>query len=227
MTIGDTGSGKSTLNNSLVFGAESLEVKTISETIEVQKPDGSSKAKKKSRKVIATKFEKDVFKIGHSKSQSMTFLPDFEEEQDTKYLFGDLAGFFDTGGSLIDLVNCFITKKIFQKANTVKLILVLTATQIEQNRGQAVKDTLRVIQNICKGDLIDTIKSVQPILSMCKPNSEVDIETIQNILYQFGDKEMNNMQRSSQFSMQTTSIRQSSFEVVEPQVIDEQQEIDN
>lgn len=128
LTIGDTGSGKSTLNNSLVFGSESLEVKTISETIEVQKPDGTSKAKKKQRKVIATKFEKDVFKIGHSKSQSMTFLPDFEEEQDTKYLFGDLAGFFDTGGSLIDLVNCFITKKIFQKANAVKLILVLTAT---------------------------------------------------------------------------------------------------
>lgn len=35
LTIGDTGSGKSTLNNSLVFGSESLEVKTISETIEV------------------------------------------------------------------------------------------------------------------------------------------------------------------------------------------------
>ena len=84
---------------------------------------------------------------------------------------------------MIDLVNCFITKKIFEKANSVKLIVVLTATQIEQNRGQAVKDTLRVIQNICQGQLIDTIRSVQPILSMCKPNSEIDIETIQNILF--------------------------------------------
>jgi len=46
----------------------------------------------------------------------MTFLPDFELEKNTGYVFGDLAGFFDTGGSLIDLVNCFVTKKIFQKA---------------------------------------------------------------------------------------------------------------
>lgn len=35
LTIGDTGSGKSTLNNSLVFGSDSLQMQTIEEIIEV------------------------------------------------------------------------------------------------------------------------------------------------------------------------------------------------
>lgn len=127
----------------------------------------------------------------------MTFLPDFEIQKETGYVFGDLAGFFDTGGSLIDLVNSFVTKKIFQQAKHVKLILVLTAAQIEASRGQAVKDTLRVIQNICQGDMLDTIKSIQPLLSMCKPNSDIDIDKIKNVLFQFGEKEMSNMMRAS------------------------------
>ena len=117
LTIGDTGSGKSTLNNSLVFGCDSLQVQTIQETIEIKRADGTTKHKKKSRKVIGAIVEQGVFKIGHSKSQSMTFLPDFKVENTTGYVFGDLAGFFDTGGSLIDLVNSFVTKKIFQKAS--------------------------------------------------------------------------------------------------------------
>ena len=79
----------------------------------------------------------------------------------------------------------------------MKLILVLTASQIEASRGQAVKDTLRVIQNICQGDLLDIIKSIQPILSMCKPDSEIDIDKIKNSLYKFGEKEMSNLMRSS------------------------------
>lgn len=68
LTIGDTGSGKSTLNNSLVFGSESLQLQTIQETIEIQLNDGRSKQKKKSRKVIGAVQEKAIFKIGHSKS---------------------------------------------------------------------------------------------------------------------------------------------------------------
>ena len=80
---------------------------------------------------------------------------------------------------------------------------MLTASQIEASRGQAVKDTLRVIQNICQGDLLDTINSIQPILSMCKPGSDIDIDKIKNALYQFGEKEMSNLARSSQNTRQS------------------------
>jgi len=50
--------------------------------------------------------------------------------------------------------------------------------------------------------MLDAIKSIQPILSMCKPGSDVDIDKIKNILYQFGEKEMGNLARSSQVSTQ-------------------------
>lgn len=148
--------------------------------------------------MIGATEDKGIFCIGHSKSQSMTFLPDFEQEQQTGYMFGDLAGFFDTGGSLVDLVNCFVTKKLFQMAREVKMILVLTVPQIEQSRGQAVKDTMKVMQSVCQCDMQTMCQSIQPVLSMCKPGSDIDIDKIRSVLYKFGQKEMNNQMSSFQ-----------------------------
>ena len=59
-----------------------------------------------------------MFKIGHSKTESMTFLPDIVpfESGDNEFVFVDIAGLNDTSGNLIELVNCFITKQIFKAA---------------------------------------------------------------------------------------------------------------
>ena len=42
----------------------------------------------------------------------MTFVPDVVpfENSGTQFVFVDIAGLNDTGGSLIEIVNCFVTK---------------------------------------------------------------------------------------------------------------------
>ena len=73
-----------------------------------------------------------VFKIGHSRTESQTFIPDVVPfiSGSTDFVFIDIAGLNDTGGNLIELVNCFITKQIFKAAKQVKILLLLTKAQI-------------------------------------------------------------------------------------------------
>ena len=41
-------------------------------------------------------------------------------------MFADVAGLGDTGGILIELVNCFLIKEIFQRSRTVRFLIPLT-----------------------------------------------------------------------------------------------------
>lgn len=43
----------------------------------------------------------------------------------------DIAGFGDTSGDLIEYINTFIDKKIFNLAKDVKIIMPFTAAQID------------------------------------------------------------------------------------------------
>jgi len=53
-------------------------------------------------------------------------MPEFQMENETGFTFGDIAGLHDTGGELIELVNSFVTKKIFQMAKWVKILILIT-----------------------------------------------------------------------------------------------------
>ena len=56
--------------------------------------------------------------------------------------FADIAGFKDTSGDLIEFINCFVNKKIFLRANTVKFLFPVTYNQLTNNRGADVKEQL-------------------------------------------------------------------------------------
>ena len=79
LVIGNTGSGKSTMLSSLLKGPKSLEKKTVKFMMEVLQKDGSKIEKEKTKNVIDNKEAEDgsVFKIGHSDTNSETFLPSF------------------------------------------------------------------------------------------------------------------------------------------------------
>ena len=60
LVLGNTGCGKSTMLNALIYGSESLNEVEIKEDIKTQKPDGTCVTQTKTRKVIERKFDKHV-----------------------------------------------------------------------------------------------------------------------------------------------------------------------
>jgi hypothetical protein len=97
--------------------------------------DGQIKEKKVKQNVIDHKQKLNHFNIGHSKSESMTFLPHFAFDQESGVVYADIAGLNDTNGEFVELLNCFINRKMFLQAQNVKFIMVLTETQIKENKG--------------------------------------------------------------------------------------------
>lgn len=53
-------------------------------------------------------------------------------------IYSDIAGLFDTAGDLIEYVNCFMNKKIFNSAKKIKFIVPITKSQMRLDRGGAI-----------------------------------------------------------------------------------------
>lgn len=79
------------------------------------------------RVVIDQKEQKGTFTIGHSDASSMTFLPHFRKKSaDSDTLYADIAGLMDTGGDLLEYINCFVNKKLFNMAKRVRFLFPIT-----------------------------------------------------------------------------------------------------
>lgn len=78
LAIGNTGCGKSTMLVSLIEGTDAIKIHTYFEEIQKTNPDGT-KGTKRTRKVRLDMVDgcTSPFKIGHSESESETFLPKF------------------------------------------------------------------------------------------------------------------------------------------------------
>ena len=78
-------------------------------------------------KVIDMKpdFESSI-KIGHSSSISETFLPNIVKIEETGTVFVDPAGFSDTSGNFVDLINTFIYRYMFLQAAKVRFLQLIT-----------------------------------------------------------------------------------------------------
>lgn len=68
--------------------------------------------KEKNVKVIDQVLGEKVFPIGHSDTQSMTFVPIFKKDPSSDLMFGDLAGLSDSDGEFISLINALTSKYI-------------------------------------------------------------------------------------------------------------------
>ena len=110
IAIGKTGSGKSTLLSAMISGPDILEIKI-----------------KNKRKVIDFKDGcNPVFSIGHSLHQSHTFLPSIFHLEETGLKILDIAGLDDSDGNMVEYINQFINKKIFNIAKKIRFMLFFT-----------------------------------------------------------------------------------------------------
>ena len=66
----------------------------------------------------------------------MTFLPHFKQRDDqSSVLYADIAGLMDTGGDLLEYINCFVNKKLFNMADKVRFLFPMTFDSIKEERG--------------------------------------------------------------------------------------------
>ena len=147
LVIGNTGCGKSTLLSAILYGSNVLALKKITKNIEVRQPDGTFTQKVSTKTVIDYKDDQmeRAFKIGHS-NKSETFFPTFvkiEGEEDS-YLI-DIAGLDDTGGILLEFVNQFINKKLFNLIENLVILIPFTVDAFKVSRGGPVIKQLEIL----------------------------------------------------------------------------------
>ena len=144
IAFGYTGCGKSTMFNSLIFGPSSVRVVNVETEIEVPLLNGKTIRKKKLRKTIDIDPDRVPinysFRIGHSQSQSETFLPNLLFEKKTGNIYVDMAGLHDTSGDIIQLINWLITKQVFNIVHSFHLIVPITINQIMDARGHEMHE---------------------------------------------------------------------------------------
>ena len=178
--LGNTGSGKTTMVNSLVHGPESLEIMEIKEKVKVKK----GKTKEVKKMVIEQKEEfkaKKLLKIGHSSALSETFRPDTVANDKTGLMFVDVAGFEDSGSPLVELVNMFVNKHIFNISKSISFLMTITMNEVTNNRGQSVRELVNVLNVMCPSELSTLKDAVIPILTKSKPgDQEVDIDEVRS-----------------------------------------------
>lgn len=178
--LGNTGAGKTTALNSLVHGPESLEIVEIKEKVKVKK----GKTKEVKKMVIEQKAEfqaKKLLKIGHSSALSETFRPDTVASEKAGLIFVDVAGFEDSGSPLVELVNMFVNKHIFNISKSISFLMTITASEITNNRGQSVRELVNILNVMCPSDLSALKDAVIPILTKCKPgDQDADIDEVRS-----------------------------------------------
>ena len=128
ISVGNTGSGKSTMINSLMYGASTLEEKEL----EFQVRGHRGKMKKVQRRVIEQKEEfrtKNAFSIDHSEIESSTLIPSFVRDETNSLIYADVAGLNDLNNEFIDFINAFIDRYIFLKAENVRFLVPITKEQ--------------------------------------------------------------------------------------------------
>ena len=142
IAFGNTGCGKSTMFNSLIYGSENMVETIVKRDIQFPDRDGNRKTKPKPFKVVdvdKTKIpENKAFKIGHDQAKSETFLPNFLFDSNSGNVFVDLAGLNDTNGPLIQLINWIIYKQIFNIVHSFHLIVPITIGQITDAKGHGL-----------------------------------------------------------------------------------------
>ena len=168
--FGTTGSGKSTMLNSLIYGADALELTNIKDEIVLK----NGTKRESNRRVIELKDKTKGFKIGHSRITSQTFIPQFLDDPDPSknLVWADVAGFTDSSGDLIEFINQFINKKLFLIAKEVKIIVPFTEGQSKEAKGGVVAQIVKLIQNIFCDYLGQETFSIQPILTQVMPNDD-------------------------------------------------------
>ena len=118
MVLGKTGSGKSTMVTSIIYGKDSLE----------QKRDTVVKGFKKKSLIMhkSEYFDQGCFNIGHS-MEPQTFIPESGVcDDENENIMIDTADFFNNDSPMIKLINYLSIRFIFQVVKSIKFIIAIT-----------------------------------------------------------------------------------------------------
>ena len=151
VAVGNTGSGKSTMLTSLIYGTDFLKEDKKPYYIMVPQQGGKEKKKKKSKTVVVQKTDKleflaGKFAIGHEDNESKTFIPHFDTAADLDIVYADIAGLKDVNDKIIDVLNNFLTKSLFVRAQSVRFIITITLDQVNEERGKMVRDQIETVR---------------------------------------------------------------------------------
>ena len=130
----------------------------------------------------------------------MTFLPHFRKKSaDSDTLYADIAGLMDTGGDLLEYINCFVNKKLFNMAKRVRFLFPITQDSIKEARGREVIKQVQILQNICQQSPDQMINSILPVITKCKEVGEddeeedkIDPEVVKSTFFQQFENELQN-----------------------------------
>lgn len=153
--IGNTGSGKSTLINSL-----------IEKDLIVDKYDNV---------VLRDPNDQSAMRIGVT-SVSETHFPKFFEYKNQ--MFYDFPGLNDTRGPIVSLVNAAFIKNIIEKALTVKIVFVVSKEEIMAVRGEAVKHLVKATKNLLNSESIENVSALIVNKSWPKKNIQLVVEML-------------------------------------------------
>lgn len=159
VNVGNTGCGKSTMINSLMFGPNTLEEKQL----EFQVRGHRGRMKKVQRTVIEQKEEfksKNAYRIDHSEAESSTFIPQFVRDDMNNIIYADVAGLNDASNVFIDFINMFIDRYIFLKAEKVRFLVPITRDQNSTKQYMAVRQQIRVLQRMFTTGLTSMIDCI-------------------------------------------------------------------
>jgi len=98
-------------------------------------------------------------------------------------MFTDIAGLNDADGELIDLINCFVNKKIFNIASKVKFLIPFSYSQIIEAKGKSVMEHVETVMALCENSqLKDLMDSIQPVITKCPVDSgnEIDLDELKD-----------------------------------------------
>lgn len=160
--LGNTGSGKSTILASLVHGKERMTLKQLEVAIG---------KKKMTRYFVDCTEPNNIFKIGHSKFESETFIPKSQYDEKTGITFADVAGLNATaGGTLIEIVNNFLVNYMFKKAKRVRFVLPITSQQVTAASNQELKKQLDTVMLMANASVADLSKAMLPLITKVTPS---------------------------------------------------------
>lgn len=71
----------------------------------------------------------------------------------TGLTFVDIAGFGDSGSNLIELINMFVNKHIFNISKSVGFVTIITVNELNNNRGGSIRELINILNIMAPSDL--------------------------------------------------------------------------
>ena len=138
--IGNTGAGKSTTVNYLCGctliskSCKELGIDGLGKAV-IVKPPAQGGARE------------EVMPIGHTK-ESKTFMPQVEDDPETKNTYMDCPGFLDNRGVEINIANAVNIKNGIKQAKTAKVIILINYHSLKAERGRGLTEMLKIAYNL-------------------------------------------------------------------------------